>query len=75
MAQQVVFIEGRREGYSPDQIDRTMTVQELMDWLEGFYPDAKVMLKNDNGYTYGSITRGSFEEDVLEDDDDEEEEW
>jgi len=66
----MLFIEGRRQGYAPDQISNTMTVRELIDWLEQFDEDEKVMLKNDNGYTYGSITESSFEEEELED-----EEW
>lgn len=58
-----VFIEGRRDGYSPDQCKKTMTVGELIAMLEDYDEDAKVYLKNDNGYTYGSITQSSFEED------------
>lgn len=58
-----VFIEGRRNGYSPEQCTDTMTVGELIAYLEQFEEDAPVYLKNDNGYTYGSITERSFEED------------
>jgi hypothetical protein len=57
----MLFIEGRREGYAPDQCRETMTVQELIDYLAEFDPDEKVYLNNDNGYTYGSITESSFE--------------
>ena len=57
-----LFIEGRREGYAPDQIKRTMTVGELIEFLEQFDEDAEVFLNNDNGYTFGSITESSFEE-------------
>ena len=57
-----VFIEGRRNGYSPEQCGRTMTVGELIAYLSDFDEDAPVYLSNDNGYTYGSITEGSFEE-------------
>lgn len=57
----MIFIEGRREGYSPDQCRRTMTVRELIDYLENnFDDDQEVFLDNDNGYTYGSITESSF---------------
>lgn len=66
MEQNFVFIDGRRNGYSPDQCGRTLTVQELIGVLEEMEPDAKVYLKNDNGYTYGSITYDSFEEEYLE---------
>lgn len=56
-----VFIEGRRNGYGTDQCGRTMTVQELIDFLCEFDPDEKLYLRNDGGYTYGSITESSFE--------------
>lgn len=58
---EVLFIEGRREGYAVDQIRHTMTVGELIAYLEQFDEDTPVYLNNDNGYTYGSITEGSFE--------------
>lgn len=59
----MIFIEGRRNGYSPDQCGRTMTVRELIDYLENnFDDDQEVFLDNDRGYTYGSITESSFSE-------------
>ena len=67
MSNRVVYIEGRRNGYGPDQCGKTMTVRELIDFLEMFDEEAKVYLKNDNGYTYGSVTESSFEEDSTED--------
>ena len=66
-----VYIEGRRNGYSPEQCGRTMTVGELIAYLEQFEEDAEIYLNNDNGYTFGSITESSFEESY---DDEEEEE-
>ena len=62
----VVFIEGRRDGYAPDQIKKTMTVRELIDFLEMFDEDAKVYLNNDNGYTYGGVTEDSITEDYID---------
>lgn len=70
----IITIDGRREGYGPDQIKRTMTVGELIDYLSQFDEDSKVMLSNDNGYTYGSITYTSFEEIEAEDEEEEEDE-
>jgi hypothetical protein len=69
-----LFIEGRRNGYDPKQCGRTMTVAELILYLGEFYEDAPVYLKNDNGYTYGSITEDSFEEEETEEDIEDEEE-
>lgn len=57
-----LFIQGRRDGYSPDQCGKTMSVGELIALLEDYDEDAKVYLSNDNGYTYGRISRNSFEE-------------
>lgn len=69
----IITIEGRREGYAPDQIKHTMTVGELIDYLSQFDEDCPVMLDNDNGYTYGSIRYDSFGEIEEEDEEDEEE--
>lgn len=66
-----VYIEGRRNGYSPEQCGRTMTVGDLIAYLEQFEEDAEIYINNDNGYTFGSITESSFEESY---DDEEEEE-
>lgn len=48
-----------------------MTVGDLIAYLEQFDEDAQIYLKNDNGYTYGSIDEMSFEEDFDEEGDDE----
>ena len=60
----VLYINAQREGYGIDQIRHTMTVGELIRYLEDFDEDTPVYLKHDNGYTYGG---NSFEDDVTED--------
>ena len=63
MREKVLMIEGRRECYAPNQIYHTMTVGQLIDHLETYYDrDMPVMLKNDNGYTYGTIQESSMDE-------------
>ena len=63
-----LFINGNRNGYGTDQCGRTMTVGELIAWLEQFDEDRPVYLRNDNGYTYGSIEEQDFiAEEDLED--------
>ena len=57
-----------REGYGTDQIRKTMTVGELISFLENYGEDTPVYLSFDNGYTYGGITEGRFEERFWEDD-------
>ena len=59
-AREILLIEGRREGYSFSQIRRTMTVGELIDFLEDYDRDTLVYLNNDNHYSYGGITTSSF---------------
>lgn len=69
MAKNVLFIEGRRNGYSPDQCGRTMTVGELIRFLSNYDEDREVFLCNDRGYTYGNITADSITDDENEEDD------
>jgi hypothetical protein len=52
-----------REGYGTDQVRTTMTVGELIAFLEDYDEDTPVFLSFDNGYTYGGITEDRFEMD------------
>ena len=54
-----LFIEGRRDGYTPEQCE-TITVGKLIEILQEYDGDMEVYLRNDNGYTYGSIDEFSF---------------
>ena len=58
----MLIINAKRNGYAPDQCGNTMTVGEMMRYLEDFDPDEKIYLSHDKGYTYGSITQWDFEE-------------
>ena len=56
-----ITIEARREGYSISQVaEGTLTIAELMDVLQemadAYGEDAPVVISNDHGYTYGSIS-------------------
>lgn len=82
MSKRVVYIDGRRDGYAPEQIsDQTMTVREFIDNLESYPDDALVMLNNDSGYTFGIVDWSStrleefseYEDDEETETDDEEE--
>lgn len=57
-----IFIEGRRDGYTPSQCYATFTIGELIEELSQYDEDMLVYLRNDNGYTYGSIDSSSIEE-------------
>ena len=55
-----LFIKAEREGYAPNQVRGTMTVEELIGYLEQFGGDTPIYLSHDNGYTYGGIRWDSF---------------
>ena len=57
-----LYIEGRRSGYAPDDCGKTLTVGELIEILSDFDEDLPVYLRNDNGYTYGSVQLDSVTE-------------
>lgn len=61
-----VFLNTKRSGYSPNQCKNTMTVGELRNMLDELDEDAPIYFKNDDGYTYGSITRYDIEEGEVE---------
>ena len=60
-----VIINAEREAYSISYV-RTMTVSELMSYLEQFDDDAPVYLSHDRGYTFGGIREDCFQEDYDE---------
>lgn len=60
-AVECVFVRGARDAYGPDQIeDTTVTVGELIEILDQYDENLKVFLRNDNGYTFGSISNDSI---------------
>ena len=46
---------------------RSMTVRELINELENYHDDEKVVFSNDNGYTYGFISPSFIERQTVED--------
>lgn len=56
-----IVIDTFREGYGFDQISKTMTVKELIEFLQDFDEDEKVYLGFDRRWTYGGIREGMFE--------------
>lgn len=57
-----IKIETFREGYGIDQVRETMTVGELINFLEDWDEESPVYLSFDNGYTCGGLTMEMFEE-------------
>ena len=66
-----LIIDTFREGYGTDQIRRTMTVGELMNFLQDYPEDTPIYTGHDNRYTYGGITEYRINE--LDEDEDEDE--
>lgn len=58
-----LYIDGARDGYSPDQC-RTCTIGDLIcaleEYADAYGEDTEVFLRNDNGYTYGGIDPWEF---------------
>jgi hypothetical protein len=52
---QYLRIEAERQVYAPTDVRRTMTVGELISFLQDFPEDMPVILSHDNGYTFGGI--------------------
>lgn len=63
----VLFINGKRNGYGVDQCGETLTVGELIEVLQEYDEDTPVYLRNDHGYTYGSITKNDIYESESDD--------
>ena len=68
-----IVINTRREGYSTDQIDVTMTVGELIGLLSEYDEETPIYFGNDRRsygwYTYGSIS--DYDLNYIESDDEE----
>lgn len=69
---QALFIEGRRDGYNPVQVGKTITVSKLIEFLEQYNGDTPVFIQNDSGYTFGCITDWSICEGEYDEDDEDE---
>lgn len=66
--QDIIVIDGRRDGYAPNQLGSTMTVGELIGFLEDYDEETPIMIVNDRGYTYGRITYDSIDCGTYDDD-------
>lgn len=68
----VVEMSVRRNGYSRQQVmNRTCTVGDLIDKLETFDRDTKIITEHDGGYTFGSVYTRDVDEVPVEEDMDE----
>lgn len=56
----VLQLKTNHNAYNIKDVGKTMTVAELIEYLEQFPDDAPVYFNNDNGYTFGSINEEDF---------------
>ena len=72
MKKEYLKIETHRDGYAPSQCGETLTVRDLIDYLEDLCDDdTPIYFSNDRGYTYGHISLDDIELDDEDEDDDE----
>ena len=64
-----LIIEATRKAYSLKDLRRTMTVGEMIEYLQQFDEETPIAVSHDNGYTYGTITAYNFSELELEEED------
>ncbi len=68
MSKFIVTLEATRTDYSAKSAAlRTLTVSELISYLEQYDEDTPVVFSNDNGYTYGSLSCGTVSDVEVED--------
>jgi len=62
-----IIIKAERDCYSQvEAAEKSMTVRELIDFLEQLDEDAKVVLSHDNGYTYGWLDERRIDDEPIE---------
>ena len=57
-----LIINTRREAYSISDVRGTLTVGDLINYLEQFDETDKVFLSFDEGYTFGGLSHFDFDE-------------
>lgn len=60
MEKKYLIMETTRDAYNLGQIEYTMTVKDLINYLENYGDDYLVVFSNDRGYTYGELRESCF---------------
>lgn len=69
MEKLIVTLEATRTDYSAKEAARrTLTVGELIEYLEQYDESTPVVFSNDNGYTYGNLSAGTVGDVEVEED-------
>lgn len=63
---EIVILDVGRDGYSVDQIARTLTAAEVISELDYAYSDSKIVFRHDGGYTYGYVNDSVIKEVAYE---------
>ena len=59
--EKVIKVITRREDYDVrDSMESSMTIQEVINYLHTFPMDAKIVMSNDNGFTFAPFREGTF---------------
>ena len=62
----VIILNTNRSYYDiKEVIENSITVEELINELQNYPSDMKIVFRNDNGYTYGHITERSLGEETV----------
>lgn len=70
----IVKVITTREDYDiRDSAENALTIEEIIEVLKFLPPKAKVVLTNDNGYTFAPIRRSTFVTEYVETKEEEEE--
>ena len=72
--EKIAILKTNRSEYSiKEAADQSLTVRELIDYLENNLDmDSRIVISNDNGYTYGYIRESVVDEEFLEEEPEEE---
>ena len=69
MENTIVILEATRSDYSAKAAARsTLTVGELISYLEQYDEETPVVFSNDNGYTYGYLSDDTVSDIEVEED-------
>lgn len=58
----ILAISACKECYGVDEVGSTMTVRDIVDFLNQYPDDTPVCISNDGGFTYGKIKETRIKE-------------
>ena len=55
-----IIIKSHRDGYNIKQVEKTMSVGELIAYLQNFNEEDKLYVSHDGGYMYSGVCEEDF---------------